>query len=1220
MIGRIDGQLIWQSDIKSSITEIEVVNSIPEDLSSYTVYDLSVSSKEPVKVWIDGTKMFIGANGAITAPTSMASFFRDFTSLTKITGLDNFDMTNTTDWSYMFYNDSKLVTLEGTEKWNPVALTTTDSMFRVCNSLPVVDLSSLDTSSLTNAENMMNKTTSYYSSDAGTILSITAAYAKTQADADKFNGMRNIRYTKWAIKTITSFDLNGGTGTVPKSIVSPPNKTLNLSTPEASNNDLVFKGWSIYPDNFSGEMTYTTSVESPNTTLYAIWMPAEVSYYNVTLNLNYEGSNDSLIQVPQGYKIWDNLPVPTRTGYDFIGWYDAPTDGTLITTTWEPTEDTTIYAYWTPTVYTITYTLNSGSISEEARTTYTIEDEDFVLEIPTRSGYRFTGWNNTGYAYRTITVKKGTTGNLTYKANWQTAQAEGVLNDNVNFKAVLDANKNSFTSVIFEESLPENIGEYTTIDFSYNYDNSVIGWIDDNQTLHIGSSKGKVVAYNTNGLFEGISYVERVDISKLDISNITNTQAIFKNMANLKYVNMSGLDFSKVTESSWMFYNDTKLETVEWDHDFTATKNLENLFRNCNNLTTSFYVAPTVTSYANALNGVSTSSGQLTLKFEETNKALTTNIYNTKSSSSNVILEHVDNLYTITTDGSEYSYIDIPAEAYENVTINLYNKSEGYLVTSYVMNGELVEGYKFTMPSENVILTDIKVVAASIIETTHNYSNNMDTTLGTWNFRSAEQVNISLDYQTEWNYDYFRLMNSDGTEYIKNDGTTTTSVVSYGNKTRTQQEITTSVNSGKIFFHSDFGGTYWGLRAIITPVGVDSNYYSVTVNNNPGIHLSVANELLTHVVPYKEIKLIPNETGYEVVSFDLNGTTVEGNSFWMPAEDVVIDNIVLNNFLTDYTTVEYVESDGNQYVDTGYIPNSNTKIEIKWLSTDISGSQAVIGSVWNANAMLLNIQSNAWYFHANGQKATTPSLVEPDVISYSSAASSFVANGVTYNNSKDSLSNAGSSLKIFGMDSSYRAKGKLYYVNILEGDTLVKSYIPAVRNEDGVAGLFDTVNKEFLVSATETALLPPSQVSVETTSLFSVQDVEPIDDDTQSEDTGETEESTTVIEGEGTGEDESLPPENTSSDTPDNTQSIPSEEGASSDMIADEPSLEGSVSEDETLSDNTNDTDEGEDIVVIEETPEGESSAPLDIPNDNPVDLPGDEAGSAEGDTVSSEE
>ena len=81
--------------------------------------------------------------------------------------------------------------------------------------------------------------------------------------------------------------------------------------------------------------------------------------------------------------------------------------------------------YYTPVNYTISYTLNGGSISGTYPTSYTIETNTFTLKNPTRTGYTFTGWtgSNGSTKQTSVSIAKGSTGNKTYTANWQVNQA-----------------------------------------------------------------------------------------------------------------------------------------------------------------------------------------------------------------------------------------------------------------------------------------------------------------------------------------------------------------------------------------------------------------------------------------------------------------------------------------------------------------------------------------------------------------------------------------------------------------------------------------------------------------------------------------------------------------------------------------------------------------------------------------------------------------------------
>ena len=77
--------------------------------------------------------------------------------------------------------------------------------------------------------------------------------------------------------------------------------------------------------------------------------------------------------------------------------------------------------------FTITYELNGGTVTPEDANpdTYTVNTPDFTLENPERNGYKFVGWTTgsgtSGHegAETEVTISKGSTGDLTFVANWE---------------------------------------------------------------------------------------------------------------------------------------------------------------------------------------------------------------------------------------------------------------------------------------------------------------------------------------------------------------------------------------------------------------------------------------------------------------------------------------------------------------------------------------------------------------------------------------------------------------------------------------------------------------------------------------------------------------------------------------------------------------------------------------------------------------------------------
>lgn len=113
-----------------------------------------------------------------------------------------------------------------------------------------------------------------------------------------------------------------------------------------------------------------------------------VSYssYKLTLNPNggvSKGNTGAFTLSPNviiGYGNWWNISgyTPTRTGYTFKGWYDAPSGGTKVynadgtnvpnTAYWDNSKrwiykgNLTVYAQWTPNIAHITYNVQGGTV------------------------------------------------------------------------------------------------------------------------------------------------------------------------------------------------------------------------------------------------------------------------------------------------------------------------------------------------------------------------------------------------------------------------------------------------------------------------------------------------------------------------------------------------------------------------------------------------------------------------------------------------------------------------------------------------------------------------------------------------------------------------------------------------------------------------------------------------------------------------------------------
>ena len=195
-------------------------------------------------------------------------------------------------------------------------------------------------------------------------------------------------YAHWTEAEYTVyFDANGGTVQTSEKQVTYNDKFGQLPVP--IKDGFNFTGW--FTDKTSGKKITEDTIYTytADTTVYAHWLGKEYTVSFDACGGSVEES-DKQVNFDSSYGV---LPVPTRTGYTFSGWYDSETGGSLITadSTVNTASDHTLYAHWIVNRYTITFDANGGTVSTVSKTV-TFDAAYGSLPTPTRKGYSFTGW------------------------------------------------------------------------------------------------------------------------------------------------------------------------------------------------------------------------------------------------------------------------------------------------------------------------------------------------------------------------------------------------------------------------------------------------------------------------------------------------------------------------------------------------------------------------------------------------------------------------------------------------------------------------------------------------------------------------------------------------------------------------------------------------------------------------------------------------------------
>ena len=84
----------------------------------------------------------------------------------------------------------------------------------------------------------------------------------------------------------------------------------------------------------------------------------DITISNITL------STASYVSKKVGSKL-GKLPVPKRTGYNFLGWYTAPSGGKKVTSNTKVTSNMKLYSRWKEKEVHIYYTHGDGSVGND---------------------------------------------------------------------------------------------------------------------------------------------------------------------------------------------------------------------------------------------------------------------------------------------------------------------------------------------------------------------------------------------------------------------------------------------------------------------------------------------------------------------------------------------------------------------------------------------------------------------------------------------------------------------------------------------------------------------------------------------------------------------------------------------------------------------------------------------------------------------------------------
>lgn len=182
-----------------------------------------------------------------------------------------------------------------------------------------------------------------------------------------------------------------------------------------------------------------------------------------------------------------------------------------------------------------------------------------------------------------------------------------------------------------------------------------------------------------------------------------------------------------------------------------------------------------------------------------------------------------------------------------------------------------------------------------------------------------------------------------------------------------------------------------------------------------------------------------------------------------------------NPNFSNFQKVEYLESTGTQYIDTGVIPDSNTGFYLDFTlldSVDNNGKR-LLGTSYRNNGDWGGVMISSWNWSAGGQmnymqrsRSYNPGLVTNTRMQISLINRHYQSStGTNIEFQTGSLSDIYGSIYLLNVNTDmFNSNGSsaiIYSAKIYDGNNEIRNYIPCYRKADNKPGLYDLVNGEF---------------------------------------------------------------------------------------------------------------------------------------------------------------
>lgn len=227
---------------------------------------------------------------------------------------------------------------------------------------------------------------------------------------------------------------------------------------------------------------------------------------------------------------------------------------------------------------------------------------------------------------------------------------------------------------------------------------------------------------------------------------------------------------------------------------------------------------------------------------------------------------------------------------------------------------------------------------------------------------------------------------------------------------------------------------------------------------------------------------------------DGKGEFVSQSFFDETIKTVQADVEEIKDLIAPYVDLDYIESDGASYIDTGITPNANTRIVVRFKhssSATINSAerQYVFGTFSSVNG---NNESRLQFYYGGSQLVSNSNFfigwgtgnrwtsaddssagyrylnISPDESEHTAsfAQGAFRFDGVTNTLFSNSVFTAPKSIYLFACNEDGNADHfsngmRIEAVSIYDDGTLIARFVPKMRRADGAVGMYDDIGETF---------------------------------------------------------------------------------------------------------------------------------------------------------------